>query len=106
MWAVSGNELRMTEGDYGVQLPITVSGTTFTANDEIKFVLKTGMNGEQLLEKIFPNITDNTVNLELTASESARLRVGTYVYFLDWYQNGVFLCNIIPSALFRVVDKA
>ena len=106
MWAVSGNEIKMTEEDFGVLLPITINGTTFTANDEIKFAIKNQMNGETIIEQTFSNITDNTINLLLSATDSAKLKVGTYVYCLDWYQNGVFLCNIIPSALFRVGDKA
>lgn len=31
---------------------------------------------------------------------------GFYTYSLDWYQDGAFLCNIIPAGEFRVVVKA
>lgn len=96
----------MCEGDFGMRLPITVTGPTFTASDEMKLTVKTALNGDTILEKTFSNIAQNTINLILTASESALLAVGTYVYALDWYQNGQFLCNIIPAALFKVVDKA
>lgn len=105
MWAVNGNDLRMTEGDFGVELPIKVSGTTFALSDEIKFTLKNRMNGDELLTKTFSNIADNTINLELTEEESDKLEVGTYLYSLDWFQDGAFLCNIIPSATLKVVDK-
>lgn len=104
MWNVSGNSLSMTEGDWGVKLPVTVSGATFAANDSLKIVIK---NGETtLVEKEYTNITQNTVNLELTEAESALLPVGSYVYRLDWYQDGAFMCNIIPISTFKVVDKA
>ena len=106
MWLVSGNNLQMAEGDFGILLPITISGTTFAAGDEINFVLKDRMNGNTLIEKVFSNITENTVNLSFTEEESNGLSIGTYVYRLDWYQNGIFMCNIILNALFRVVDKA
>ena len=106
MWAVNANQLKMTEGDFGVQLPITISGPTFTQNDQIKFTLKNKNNGSVLITKTFSSITQNTINLELTESDSSALSVGVYVYTLDWYQDGAFLCNIIPSALFEVVDKA
>ena len=106
MWNVNGNNLQMCEGDFGMRLPITVTGPTFTASDEMKLTVKTALNGDTILEKTFSNIAQNTINLILTASESALLAVGTYVYALDWYQNGQFLCNIIPAALFKVVDKA
>lgn len=106
MWVVNGQELKMVEGDWGIQLPVQISGTTFTENDAVKFTLKNDINGTTILTKTFTNISQNTVNLELTESESALLAVGKYVYSLDWYQNGAFMCNIIPSALFKVVEKA
>ena len=104
MWAVSGNHLTMTEGDWGVQLPVTVSGVTFSASDSVRIVIKKGETA--LVSKEYTNIAQNTVNLELTEAQSALLPVGSYVYSLDWYQNGAFMCNIIPTAVFKVVDKA
>ena len=104
MWVVSGTSLSMAEGDWGVELPVTVSGATFAANDSLKIVIK---NGETtLVEKEYTNITQNTVKLELTEAESALLTIGVYVYRLDWYQDGAFMCNIIPVSTFKVVDKA
>lgn len=106
MWNVNGQDLKMVEGDWGIQLPVTVSGTTLTASDELKLTIKTAINGDTIVSKTFTNIQQNTVNLELTEAESALLPVGTYVYLLDWYQDGAFMCNIIPSAQFKVVEKA
>lgn len=105
-WSETGQNLSMAEGDFGIKLPITVSGITFSQSDEILLVIKTKINGEDVLTKTFSNIIENTIDLELTEAESALLAVGTYVYRLDWYQNGAFLCNIIPTAEFKVVDKA
>lgn len=106
MWNVYGKDIKMTEGDYGVSLPILINGIEFSANDVIKLVLKTAANGDIILEKEFSNIQENTVELVLSESESALFPVGTYVYLLDWYQDGVFMCNIVQSAMFKVVDKA
>ena len=106
MWSVSRNDLQMAEGDYGIQLPITVNGTTLTASDSLRVTIKSHKNGSTIVEKDYTNIVDNTINFELTAAESALLQVGVYVYSLDWYQHGLFLCNIIPLGLFKVVDKA
>ena len=106
MWKVNGQDLKMAEGDWGIQLPITIPGTEFSANDEVKLTIKTALNGDTILEKTFANISENTVNLELTEAESALLPVGSYVYRLDWYQDGAFMCNIIPIASLKVVDKA
>ena len=106
MWYVSGLNLQMAEGDYGIKLPITVNGTELGGNDSIKVVFKNKKNGLTILEKDFSAITDNTIDLELTEAESALFPVGAYVYSLDWYQNGNFMCNIILCGLFKVVDKA
>lgn len=104
MWNVNGLQLNMTEGDWGVKLPVTVSGVTFANNDSVKIVIKSGET--TIIEKEYTNITQNTVNLELTEADSALLPVGIYVYRLDWYQDGAFMCNIIPVSTFKVVDKA
>ena len=107
MWTVSSNNITMVEGDFGISLPIVVSGITFASGDEIKLsILKKINGGIEIVGKTFTNIQNNTINLELTEQESSLLHAGTYVYRLDWYQNGVFMCNIIPSAPFKVVEKA
>lgn len=105
MWIVNGHDLKMAEGDYGLTLPVSISGTEFSANDTIKITFKAAKNGEELLAKEYTPV-DGVVNLELTEAESELFAVGTYVYSLDWYQSGNFMCNIIPVATFKVVDKA
>lgn len=106
MWTASGNEIKMVVGDFGIQLPITINGTTLAQGDELLFTLKKSYNRNTVLTKTFSNISENTINLELTEEESANLVEGAYVYSLDWYQDGVFMCNIIPASVFRVVSKA
>ena len=106
MWEVHGTSLQMAEGDYGLQLPVTINGTTLTEHDSIVLVFKDVKNGTEILTKEYTNLTDNTANLSLTEAESALFPVGVYCYRLDWYQEGAFMCNIIPDAVFKVVDKA
>ena len=106
MWQVSNQNLTMTEGDFGLRLPVTISGTQFAANDTVRIEIKDQMNGTVILEKEFTDIQHNTVTLELTEAESALFPVGQYVYNMDWYQSGAFMCNIIRAAVFKVVDKA
>ncbi len=106
MWVVSGKDLSMAEGDFGLELPVTIHNATFDVNDEISLTVKTAPNGDVLLEKTSSDIVDNTVKFTITEQETALLPVGTYVYALDWYQNGEFMCNVIPFAIFKVVDKA
>lgn len=105
MWAVLGKDIQMTAGDFGIQLPITISGTTLSASDEILFTLK-NYSYQTVLTKTFSNISQNTVNLTLTAQESEGLTPGIYTYILDWYQDGVFMCNLVPGSVFKVVAKA
>lgn len=104
MWNVNGITLNMTEGDWGVKLPVTVTGVTFTANDSVR--IKIQRDETTIIEKEYTNITQNTFDLEFAEAESALLPVGSYLYSLDWYQDGAFMCNIIPSGMFLVGDKA
>lgn len=105
MWNVLGKNLSMAEGDYGVPLPILVVGAELTASDSLKFIFKSKVNGSAILEKEYVPV-DNALTLELTEAETALFSVGQYVYSVDWYQSGVFNCNIIPMGILRVVDKA
>ena len=105
-WTVSVNNLTMAEGDYGVLLPIEITGIEFTAGDNVKLTIKKEKNGDTILEKVFGSITENTIQLEITQEETALLSVGSYVYRLDVYQDGNYLNNIIPAATFKVVDVA
>ena len=103
MWKCSGQNIQMTTGDFGIELPITVSGATFASGDNLR--LRITKNGAEVLSKTFADIQENTVALTLTAAESAALDVGDYVWTLDWYQGDVFLCNVIQAAQFKVVPK-
>lgn len=121
MWKVSGQTIKMTKGDYGIDLPITINGVTFSAQDSVLFTLKTkefcddmcecypgkpNKSDSTIITKSYSNISNNTINLSFTKEESDKLYPGDYLYSLDWYQDGLFLCNIIPAADFKVVDKA
>ena len=105
-WEVNGHNVSMAEEDFGVGIPLNLKGMTLGAQDSVKVTFKDKANGTVILEKDFSNIVQNTVEIVLTEEESALFPVGTYVYLVDWYQSGNFMCNIIKSATFRVVDKA
>ena len=105
MWAVTGTSLQMAEGDYGLALPVTVRGATMTNNDTLKFVFLAEKNGLPILEKDYTPV-NNAVRLEFSEAESALFPPQAYLYRLDWYQDGAFMCNLIPEAVFKVVDKA
>ena len=106
MWKASGTTIEMAVGDYGIGLPIKINGVTFGENDSVKLRVSSARNLTEKLSVVFAEITDNTVELSLTEAQSALLPVGEYVYALDWYRDEVFMCNVIPQGVFRVVRKA
>ena len=106
MWYTAGTNLQMAEEDYGLKLPVTIEGTTLGENDSLRITIKKRVDGNVILVKDFSDIVENTVELEFTEEESALFSVGSYVYSLDWYQDGNFMCNIIPVGQFKVVNKA
>ena len=105
MWNAKGNDLQMAIGDFGVELPVTVSGATFSSGDALRFTFKDA-RGSTILVKTYDTIVQNTVSLSFTEEESALFRAGRYDYSLDWYQDDLFMCNIIPTATLKVVGKA
>lgn len=105
-WKVTNQSLSMAEGDYGIAVPMRITGVPFGEQDSIRFTFKTEMNGEIVLEKTFSDIRDGTVDLEFTEAESGLFPVGSYVYSVDWYQSGRFMCNLVPASFLKVVDKA
>ena len=106
MWYVAGTNIQMAEGDFGIALPVKISGTTLGAQDSIRITFNDAVNGNVILVKDYDEITQNTVALEFTEAESALFPIGNYVFALDWYQSGNFMCNIILAANLKVVDKA
>ncbi len=106
MWYADGTTVSMAEGDFGIKLSFTISGISFEQGDSILFTFKNNPNGQTILTKEYTELTENSAELEFTAAESELFTVGTYIYAMDWYKDGVFMCNIIPQAVFKVVDKA
>lgn len=104
-WDASGNYLTMVEGDYGIELPFSVKGLSLSPVDTLRFTFKERMNGNTILEKSFTP-SENGASLILTEAESELFTVGNYVYSLDWFNNGLFMCNLIECGSFRVLDKA
>jgi hypothetical protein len=75
-----------------------------SSEDELKLTVKNAA-GEVVLEKVYSNIQDNRISVELTSEESALMPPGNYVYGIDWYQNGVFQCNLLPVSRWAVMNK-
>lgn len=107
-------QITMTEGDFGVSLPLEIildAEETISEIDSFSIKIFDEVHGNLLVEKHFTNIQDNTIELQLTQEESALLPVGEYdvgkyYYDLDWYQNQVFMDNLLAKKPFIVEKKA
>lgn len=108
MWNIenkNSTDITMTEGDFGIEMSIAIEGVSISAADTITITIKKEKNGKEILTKDFTINEDNTIDLVWTEAESDDLKVGTYYYRLDWYKNGVFMCNIVNNAKLKVEDK-
>ena len=52
----------MTEGDYGVSVPIVVKGVTIDSGDTVLLTIKKSKNGSLVFDKEFTGITSNTID--------------------------------------------
>lgn len=109
MWNLKNKnsaDLTMCEGDYGIEISFLIEGISVSKLDTIELVVKTEKNGKTVLDKTFVINDDlKTFDFEFDEDESMLLKVGTYVYRLDLYRDGVFLCNIVNNAKLKVEDK-
>lgn len=99
--------ITMTEGDFGVALPIIISAEQeLTASDKFSIKIYKDINTDPLISKEYSNLKDNTIEFKLTKEESLRLSPGKYLYDIDWYQDNSFLDNIVRKEKFIVIEKA
>lgn len=98
--------IKMIEKDYGLKLPIQLE--TDVLGNEDKFVIKIfkRINEKPIIVKEYENIKENTIEFELTKEESELLKVGRYFYDLDWFQENLFLGNIIAKKKIIIEEKA
>ena len=105
MWAANGDKISMVEGEYGISLPLTITGITIASGDTITFTVRKARDTEVLLEKPFTNVQSGTISLVLTETESENLPVGKYQYVIDWWQEASFEANLVHKGSFEVVAK-
>ena len=105
MLRAKGKTIIMVEKDFGISLPITITGGIISNDETIKLTL-TKSDGTALIEpKIYTNIENNTFDLIFTQEESEKMSVGKYFYDIDWYKENVFLGNVVKHELFEVEGK-
>lgn len=107
MIIIENTTIKMTEGDFGIVLPIEIeTETELIASDSFSIKIFKDINTEPLITKTYSDIKNNTIDFKLTEEDSLKLKVGSYKYDLDWYQEGNFLQNIIAKANFKILEKA
>lgn len=107
MFEVDEKKISMTEGDFGLILPIELEmDDEIVAEDTFSIKIFKKINEAPIVEKTYNNIAEKIINFQLTKEESELLKVGLYYYDIDWYQENSFLNNIIAKEKFRVIEKA
>lgn len=100
--------ITMDYGDYGLNLPITITKGDVSQTDVIKFTIAKTEYSDPIHETEYNDIQiidgKPTFNISFTQEESEKLKEGTYVYGLKQYRNGQFLNTIVNQAQF-IVDK-
>lgn len=65
MWKTDGLNIAMAEGDYGIELPIVVNGTTIASTETILLTVKREPNGAAVLTKEITGIQNNRITVSL-----------------------------------------
>lgn len=107
MLKAENKKIIMTEGDFGITLPLIFKGD-LEESDTIKFIIKKQTNdSNSVLIKDFDNLSieDNTTtcNLSFTKEESELLKNGYYQYGIKQYRDGKLLNTIVTSNEFDVI---
>lgn len=97
-------KISMTEGEFGIKLPITINGGEIASDETIKFYI-INLDGMAVLIKKFTGIQNNTFDLSFTKEESKKLKAGCYSYKIDWYKENIFNGTIIENAIFKVKEN-
>ena len=111
MYKTDGLDIRMTEGDYGIILPIELeveNDETFDTNDYFDIKIYDKLNTEPIINKtyLYRDLENNTIPFTLTEAETSLLKIGVYLYDIEWYQNNVFKCCIVERKTYTITEKA
>lgn len=109
MFFNKGRKIAMVEGDFGVALPFEIElegGESLTENDNFRISIFNKLNSEAIIEKNYTVDEENTFDFTLTEEESKKLKVGFYMYDIDYYSGKRFMNNLIAKEDFEVYEKA
>lgn len=106
-----GRKILMNKGDYGIDLPFTMTGFEFEPDDKFLFILTKNNGNNQLLEKTYSNLAEDAVSqfafaLSFTKEESLKLDKGSYAYSLIFLRDDANIrSTIVSNEEFRVGDE-
>lgn len=109
MFKIQNTKIQMTEGDFGIVLPISIvleNDETITSQDTFAIKIYKDTNKNRIISKEYTVDENGDINFELTQEETAKLPIGEYKYDLDWYDSNNFLVNLIGDEVFSVIEKA
>lgn len=99
MTVTQDNNIVMNEGDFGVELPMTIGNTLDT--DTIKFIIYDASDNE-IVNKTLP-YRNNTFIFELTKEESSRLAKNNYLYKIVQYRNDIMQNTLTEDSMFKII---
>lgn len=99
MTVTQGNNIKMNEGDFGVELPITIGNTL--DSDTIKFIIYDASNNE-IVNKTLPYRNEAFI-FELTKEESGRLVKKNYLYKMVQYRNNIMQNTLNEGSIFEII---
>ncbi len=94
--------IEMHKGDFGVILTINFDDV---ADTNIKFIIS-DLRKNVLIEKMFKNITDNKIDIELTEEETSKLDVASYNWSLYQYIDKELKNTLVVNKIFKVEEGA
>ena len=107
MLRAEGKNITMDEGDYGLPLPIKITGENIQTTDVIQFKIKEMLDDNTIIKKEFSNLAEEEENtfvfvLDFTKNESDLMPSGHYHYSLKLYRKDELLNTIINEGYFEV----
>ena len=106
-----GRKILMNVGDFGVDLPFTMTGIQFEPDDKFLIIITKNNNAVKVIEKEYTNLaggylTQFSFVLSFTEEESAKLPKGVYNYTLIFLRESENIRNtVVSNEEFRVGDE-
>jgi hypothetical protein len=104
-----GRKIFMNEGDYGIDLPFTITKFDFEPNDKMLFTVSRSNGSSKIVEKEYTNLTGDmkqfSFALSFTKEESNKLPKGVYEYSIVFLREDANIrSTIVSNEEFRVGD--